>query len=280
MHIASSVALPMTEECEKPGQIDLKIGKGWFPRPVRLFLRGNSGFRRRAGTGFALIKNGRSIRMQIRKDAPAEKVCMFVFGTCLKTAMLQRGHLFSLHGSCLCRDGRAVLLTGPSGAGKSTLAAVMLKNGWRFMADDITFYRITAGGVRVISSCALQKLWKDAKEQYAGDRTAYHFMSRDGGTEKFYVSTGNAFFNGEADLALAVIMEKADTYRAEAVPEGERAGSLLKYLQPVPKPEDRNYDAALRNAREIARHVPVFRVERDDRNSYSEMISKEIESRI
>jgi hypothetical protein len=41
-----------------------------------------------------------------------------------------------VHGACIVREGRGVLLCGPSGAGKSTLAFVCARAGWTYLTDD------------------------------------------------------------------------------------------------------------------------------------------------
>ena len=47
--------------------------------------------------------------------------------------------LVPLHGACVGRDGRGVLLLGESGAGKSTLALHSLLGGLDFLAEDAVF---------------------------------------------------------------------------------------------------------------------------------------------
>ncbi|WP_295971932.1 serine kinase [uncultured Xanthomonas sp.] len=47
--------------------------------------------------------------------------------------------LVPLHGACVGRDGRGVLLLGGSGAGKSTLALHSLLRGLEFLAEDALF---------------------------------------------------------------------------------------------------------------------------------------------
>ena len=41
-----------------------------------------------------------------------------------------------LHGSCVSRDGHAILLIGPSGCGKSDLVLRLLSRGFELEADD------------------------------------------------------------------------------------------------------------------------------------------------
>lgn len=57
-----------------------------------------------------------------------------------------------VHGSCVARDGTAVLLLGPPGAGKSDLALRLLGRGWRLVADD----QVVMDGVAVSAPPALR----------------------------------------------------------------------------------------------------------------------------
>src|SRR6478672_4513008 len=41
-----------------------------------------------------------------------------------------------MHGSCVSRNGEAVLLLGPSGSGKSDLVLRLLAQGFELVADD------------------------------------------------------------------------------------------------------------------------------------------------
>ncbi|WP_428489033.1 HPr kinase/phosphorylase [Rhodopila sp.] len=41
-----------------------------------------------------------------------------------------------LHGSCISRDGQAILLLGPPGCGKSDLVLRLLSRGFELVADD------------------------------------------------------------------------------------------------------------------------------------------------
>jgi hypothetical protein len=41
-----------------------------------------------------------------------------------------------VHGACVARNGRGVMLCGPSGAGKSTLAYACARRGWTYISDN------------------------------------------------------------------------------------------------------------------------------------------------
>ena len=53
--------------------------------------------------------------------------------------MIQQRHLAPIHGACVARNGRGVVLCGPSSAGKSTLAYACARAGWDYISDDATF---------------------------------------------------------------------------------------------------------------------------------------------
>jgi hypothetical protein len=58
-----------------------------------------------------------------------------------------------IHGACVGRRGRGVLLCGESGAGKSTLAYACARAGWTFTSDDATMVRHHESGRHVIGNC-------------------------------------------------------------------------------------------------------------------------------
>ena len=44
---------------------------------------------------------------------------------------------WQMHGSCVCKDGNAVLVTGSPGAGKSGLALRLLSRGFELVAEQV-----------------------------------------------------------------------------------------------------------------------------------------------
>ncbi|WP_439653815.1 MULTISPECIES: serine kinase [unclassified Rhodanobacter] len=96
--------------------------------------------------------------------------------------------LVPLHGACMGRQGRGVLLLGASGAGKSTLALHSLLHGLDFLAEDAVFVQpesLLATGVANYLHVQADAL------RHVDDRTARDWLERSprirrrSGVEKF-----------------------------------------------------------------------------------------------
>lgn len=187
-----------------------------------------------------LIENGASITVDAKPDAQPGLLAVYLLGSCMGALLYQRGG-YLLHGSCVSRDGKAILLTGDSGAGKSTLAAHFLSNGWKLVTDDVAAVRgIEEGNPLVYPSYPSQKLWQDAIERtdYQGELFSLFQEDR---REKFNVRV-QAFSREPAALTAVVRLIPTDddcavepvtgfarvdqlmrnTYRLYMVPEADR----------------------------------------------------------
>ncbi len=71
-----------------------------------------------------------------------------------------------IHGACISRKGRGVLLCGESGAGKSTLAYACARAGWTYTSDDATLIPHPETGRRVIGNCHQVRLRPTAAELF------------------------------------------------------------------------------------------------------------------
>jgi hypothetical protein len=56
----------------------------------------------------------------------------------------------AIHGGCVARNGRGVLLCGDSGAGKSSLSYACARAGWTFVSDDAS-YLLNNGKTRLVT---------------------------------------------------------------------------------------------------------------------------------
>ncbi len=51
--------------------------------------------------------------------------------------LLRRKGTYLIHGFAAQKEDQNILLVGPSGSGKTTAGMALLKNGWRFLANDV-----------------------------------------------------------------------------------------------------------------------------------------------
>ena len=81
----------------------------------------------------------------------------FLQGSMFGAILIQRD-LILMHGNALEKNGKAIVCMGFSGSGKSTLAYTLIKNGWKFIADDLV--AINNKGY-ILKGIPRLKLWED-----------------------------------------------------------------------------------------------------------------------
>jgi hypothetical protein len=98
--------------------------------------------------------------------------------------------LVSLHGACIGRGGRGLLLMGPSGSGKSTVALLSLLQGFDFVSEDSVFVApetLLATGVANFLHVRADSLrWVEGARDVAAIR-ASPVIRRRSGVKKFEV---------------------------------------------------------------------------------------------
>lgn len=79
-----------------------------------------------------------------------EAVFVTTFFWCLQEAFKPFG-IFYTHAACVCRSGRAILLSGRSGCGKSTMALRLAERGFTLLADDVAFMVRGRNGLEMLA---------------------------------------------------------------------------------------------------------------------------------
>lgn len=70
----------------------------------------------------------------------------------LSLLWLLRPHgLYALHANGVAKDEIGVLIAGRSGSGKSTLSLGLIRQGWRYLSDDITLLSHNPDGIKAIA---------------------------------------------------------------------------------------------------------------------------------
>lgn len=148
-----------------------------------------------------VIRNGNEIL--IEKDTPeagGNPLNAFVFGLCMAELLLQRG-IHVLHGSCLVKDGKGLLITGGCHSGKSTLSFELLNRGWKLMSDDLVAVTEEDGIFYAWSSFAGQKMWDTSVKQFQiEDRITGVLFETDTGKTKYSIDASRQFEAGRVRL--------------------------------------------------------------------------------
>ena len=137
-------------------------------------------------TQFLVSANGRVIELL---SHPAHytggDIAIYALGIVTAIALhLQRAVL--LHASAVVLAGKAVLFAGPSGSGKSTIAAILHREGYTVLADDVT----EIDGDLARPSLPAIRLWPDTLDALYGSSTA--FPDRAPSWDKKVISGGDA----------------------------------------------------------------------------------------
>lgn len=165
--IESEVELPGLPRAQGPTDLRVRFGSV-EERPTHLDESGRGAWTRKEqacyylrGVGAFLVTEGREIVVDPDPDWEPRVLQTPVLGPALALALHQRGFLV-LHGSGVAVDGHCLSFLGGFGSGKSTMAAIMLKNGFQLISDDVSAVRTGGGRVESIPGYPILKLWPDS----------------------------------------------------------------------------------------------------------------------
>ena len=96
-----------------------------------------------------IVREGVEITVDPHEALSRELLGSFVSGVLMAILLRQRG-LFTLHASCVAKDGVAIGFAGKSGWGKSTLAEYFYQQGYQLLCDDLLALQIQEGRSPVV----------------------------------------------------------------------------------------------------------------------------------
>ena len=170
------------------------------------------------------ISGGDTITVQLEEGASMHLLSLYLLGSCMGAILWQRGGML-LHGSCVAKDGKGLLLTGASGAGKSTLAREFLRNGWQLVTDDVASIVVKDGVHYVQSSYPSQKLWQDAMERYTLEGESLYQENR---KDKYHVDASAYFKEGLTPLCGVVRLAVGEETAVHPVEGIAQVDQLMK----------------------------------------------------
>jgi GTPase SAR1 family protein len=83
------------------------------------------------------IIDGNQIVVEPYAETDMDRVTVYLLGTAMGVLFIQRNRI-AIHGSTVSVGQRAIIITGDCGAGKTSLSSEFRKNGYGFLADDIS----------------------------------------------------------------------------------------------------------------------------------------------
>jgi hypothetical protein len=211
------------------------------------------------------VEDGRTIRADLRADAPDGIVRLPLLGAVLAVLLHQRGFLV-LHGSAIAIADRAVVFVGGKGAGKSTMAAALFARGHRLIADDVVAVDCaSAGGPKLVPGYPQLKLSEAAAlavlSEPADALPRIHQWSQ----KRCRPVGEDGFVTGSRRPARICTLVRGDACRSMALAPQEALLTLLQQSYLARFGNDVLHGAAagvhLRQCVALAAHAPVRRLE-------------------
>lgn len=144
------------------------------------------------------VAYGNKIVVELEKNCEEVVANVFLLGTCFGMLLSQRKTV-AIHGGTVVIKDSGVIITGDTGAGKSTLTAAFRKEGYTFLADDVSAIGEDSKENAIIySAFPQQKLCKDALEKLGHDLSNYVLIDEE--RKKYSIPTHNSFLRGNAKL--------------------------------------------------------------------------------
>ena len=212
------------------------------------------------GVGTCIVRNGREIVVSRLPGSHDADLRLALLGPAIAVLLQQRGFLV-LHASVVNVFGRAVAFLGDSGRGKSTMAAALHQRGHSLVVDDLAAVRVGDGEPWVCAGFPQFKLWPDAAAALGRDYEALPRLHPD--YEKRACRSVDGF-TSQQSLPLARIFElSAGTSVAiTKIPPRDTLLALLRYSYGIEWLHPVSGAAQLHERAELARRVPVARLER------------------
>lgn len=165
---------------------------------------------------FFKIEDGKMIGYSPIGEASDDQIRLYILGTCLGVALMQRGVL-PIHGSSIAIDGKAYAFVGDSGMGKSTLASAFINRGFQLLTDDVVAVQLSKDNIPfVVPSYPQQKLWQESLDLFGKDSNHYKpIFDRE---TKFAIPVTEHFIDEPMPLAGIFVLSKTDQHEIEIVP--------------------------------------------------------------
>jgi hypothetical protein len=207
------------------------------------------------GTEFLIDASGRSIALL---SAPAaythDDVAAYALGPVIAVALHLQGAVL-LHASAVVMNDKAVLFAGPTGSGKSTIAAILHRQGYAVLSDDVT--EIASEGA--VASQPAIRLWPDVLEALYG--TANTFPDRAPSWDEKIVPLADGDAGGTHPIAAILFLEgneRTPAPRIERLTPADGWRRLIGNAYTARLPDPRMVQRIFEMTSALADRVPLY----------------------
>jgi len=200
------------------------------------------------------IRGGKEILVDLEQGVPRELASLYLLGSCMGAILYQRGG-FLLHGSCVAKDGKGILLTGDSGVGKSAMAREFINRGWQLVTDDVAAVQEKDGRIYVQASYPSQKLWQDVLDAYALIGCPLLQQER---RKKYAVDASANFREGLTPLQAIVCLRVGEETQVTPINGIDRVDQIMRNMYRsnfIPQEKQESY---FQRCVDLADQVPLF----------------------
>lgn len=178
--------IPVTERCFSDPEITIQKGicehQQYLEDESYFFLADQIAVIK-AVCGFLKIKSGKEIIYELNPGYDPESITPFIMGWGMTIALSQMGYS-AFHCSALTRNNQCFFVSGVSGAGKSTTSLELIKQGCKYLCDDMAIVEsfenmMIPPAFPIQKVCPDVSLNLDSSNLYAisNDRNKYSYLN-------------------------------------------------------------------------------------------------------
>ena len=210
--------------------------------------------------GYFLIENGQFIFCSPSSKASNTLISSFIIGWFMALLFQQRNRL-GFHCSALSFKSQAFLISGFSGAGKSTTSISLIKQGCKYLSDDIAFTSADDGYL-IYPSFPLQKVCKNELIRVGSPQK---LIPIDEKKDKFALIDKDNFDGLPQKISSFFLLEVCDSQKLEyaSVLGFDKVPILLNSLFLMPFFRDFGYPISIKfECLKLASSIQVIRIKR------------------
>lgn len=250
----------LIEKPQEPGKIFYRMPLGeaiYFETSDQAYLSFKDGVR-----ALGELNRGHLSFSIVESEPKNIFVASHLMFTIFLVELLKRRGCYSMHAAGFSTDGKALLIPGTSGAGKSTLAVTLLRGGFDYLSDDMTFLRRGPDGMEALGFPEDV----DVSDQTIGFFPELDFLARDPRTAGFPKKQVRADEVYDAKLVQtarpgAIVIPRISGKDASVVRPIGPDEALLEMVSNVLLTDAASCQEHLSLLTELAQQTPCYRLE-------------------